>query len=71
LILVLYHPLNVVVVILEIRPFYLHMMPEEDAHLCPVMAVANWINASGITQGYLFCRMASGDRVERVILGEA
>jgi hypothetical protein len=52
-----------VVAILEIRPFYLHMMPEEDAHLCPVVAVADWINASGITQGYLFHRMASGDHI--------
>lgn len=37
-------------------------MPEEEAHLCPVRAMAEWINASHITTGYLFRRMASGDR---------
>jgi len=38
-------------------------MPERDAHLCPVRAVADWIRESKITKGYLFRRIASGDRV--------
>jgi|SRR5882757_9166977 len=47
---------------IEIKPFVLHLMPEEEAYLCPVRALADWISASGITSGYLFRRMASGDR---------
>jgi len=46
-----------------IKPFVLYAMPEEEAHLCPVRAMAEWINASCITTGYLFRRMASGDRL--------
>jgi len=45
-----------------IKPFVLYPMPAEEAHLCPVRSLAQWINASGITKGYLFRRMASGDR---------
>ncbi|KAJ7766465.1 hypothetical protein B0H14DRAFT_3116768 [Mycena olivaceomarginata] len=37
---------------------YLHL-----AHLCPVRALAEWLMVSGITDGYLFRKMASGDRV--------
>lgn len=37
-------------------------MPEEEAFLCPVRAMAEWIGASQITSGYVFRRMASGDR---------
>ncbi|KDR69545.1 hypothetical protein GALMADRAFT_77349 [Galerina marginata CBS 339.88] len=46
----------------EIKPFVLYALPEEEAYLCPVRAMADWISASGITSGYLFRRMASGDR---------
>lgn len=47
----------------EIKPFYLHLLPEEEAHLCPVRALAEWITVSGVTDGFFFRRMASGDRV--------
>ncbi|KDR69978.1 hypothetical protein GALMADRAFT_76806 [Galerina marginata CBS 339.88] len=38
------------------------MLPDEEAYLCPVRAMADWIAASHITSGYVFRRMASGDR---------
>ncbi|KAF8806495.1 hypothetical protein BYT27DRAFT_7293828 [Phlegmacium glaucopus] len=38
------------------------MHPEHESHLCPVRAVADWLEASRISTGYLFRRMASGDR---------
>jgi integrase len=47
---------------IEIKPFVLHLLPEEEAYLCPVRALADWISASGITHGYLFRRMAARDR---------
>ena len=40
----------------------MHMMPDEEAYLCPVRAMASWIEASEITSGYVFRRMASNDR---------
>jgi hypothetical protein len=45
-----------------IKPFYLYELPEHEAHLCPVRALAAWIAATKITSGYLFRRMATGDR---------
>ncbi|KAF8815091.1 hypothetical protein BYT27DRAFT_7216811 [Phlegmacium glaucopus] len=45
----------------DIKPFILHLLPEEEAYLCPVHALADWISASGITSGYLFRRMAASD----------
>ena len=48
--------------LLDIKPFVLHLLPEEEAYLCPVRALADWISASGITSRYLFRRMAAGDR---------
>src|ERR1700679_2661447 len=47
---------------LDIKPFVLHLLPEEEAYLCPVCALADWISASGITSVYLFRRIAAGDR---------
>jgi hypothetical protein len=47
----------------DIKPFYLHLQPEEEAHLCPIRALAEWLKVSGIDKGYLFQRMWSGDRV--------
>ncbi|KAF8802224.1 hypothetical protein BYT27DRAFT_7244876 [Phlegmacium glaucopus] len=46
----------------DIKPFVLHMLLEEEAYLCPVCALADWISASSITSGYIFQRMAAGDR---------
>ena len=47
----------------EIQPFHLHLQPVEEAHLCPVRAVADWIKVSGTKHGYLFRRMDGSDRV--------
>lgn len=48
---------------LGIKPFYLHMQAEDEAHLCPIRALAEWVKVSGINKGYLFRRIWSGDRV--------
>jgi len=47
----------------DIPPFVLYALPEQDAHLCSVRALSAWIKASGITQGYLFRKITSGDRI--------
>jgi len=47
----------------DIKPFVLHEMPESMAHLCPVRAYAEWIKVSEITSGFVFRKIASGDRV--------
>ncbi|KAH9482203.1 hypothetical protein JR316_0004298 [Psilocybe cubensis] len=46
----------------RIKPFYLRLLAENEAHLCPVRAMANWLDASEITDGYIFRKIASGDR---------
>ncbi|KAF8899474.1 hypothetical protein CPB84DRAFT_1815663 [Gymnopilus junonius] len=45
-----------------IKPFHIYPLPWDEAHLCPVHALGKWIKASKITSGYLFWKMASGDR---------
>ncbi|KAJ7838616.1 DNA breaking-rejoining enzyme [Mycena olivaceomarginata] len=45
------------------EPFYLHLFPEHLAHICPIRALAQWLCVSEITEGYLFRKMSSGDRV--------
>ncbi|KAJ8080118.1 hypothetical protein PM082_016946 [Marasmius tenuissimus] len=40
----------------KIKPFYLHEMPSDLMHLCPIRAFAEWINTTKITHGYLFPR---------------
>jgi hypothetical protein len=40
----------------------LHLLPEEMAHLCPVRAYAAWISVTSIQDGYVFRKLASGDR---------
>ncbi|KAI9446961.1 hypothetical protein BJY52DRAFT_1126212, partial [Lactarius psammicola] len=47
----------------DIKPFVLHKLPESMAHLCPVRAYAAWIGVSQIDRGFVFRRLASGDRV--------
>ena len=47
---------------IEIKPFVIHALPDEEAHLCPVQAISEWIHVSQITSGYLFRHMASGDQ---------
>jgi len=47
---------------LGVKPFYLYPLPEEEAHLCPVRALSEWIAASKITSGNLFRKIMSNDR---------
>ncbi|KIJ58549.1 hypothetical protein HYDPIDRAFT_102429 [Hydnomerulius pinastri MD-312] len=47
----------------DTKPYYLWVFPQSEAHLCPVRAIAEWIQASSITTGFLFRKIASGDRV--------
>ncbi|KAJ7765926.1 DNA breaking-rejoining enzyme [Mycena maculata] len=44
------------------KPFYLYLLLPHLAHLCPIHTLAEWLMVSGITYGYLFRKMASGDR---------
>ncbi|KAJ7796116.1 hypothetical protein B0H14DRAFT_2916389 [Mycena olivaceomarginata] len=46
-----------------VKPFYLHLLPPHLAHRCPIRALAQWLHVSQITEGYLFRKIASGDRV--------
>ncbi|KAK0462316.1 DNA breaking-rejoining enzyme [Desarmillaria tabescens] len=46
----------------DIPPFVLRALPAHMAHLCPVRALAEWIDASEITQGYLFPNIDKRDR---------
>ena len=39
------------------------MQAEDQAHVCPIRALAEWVQVSGINKGYLFRRIWSGDRV--------
>jgi hypothetical protein len=48
---------------IDIKPFVLYELPQEEAHLCPVRALAEWLAESKINQGYIFRKIASGDRV--------
>jgi len=48
--------------VIEVKPFMLYPLAPEVAHLCAFHAIAEWIKASNIMSGYLFQRMASGDR---------
>ena len=45
-----------------IKPFCLYALSKDEEYLCPVRAMSEWINASRITQGYMFRKLASGDR---------
>ncbi|EDR01485.1 uncharacterized protein LACBIDRAFT_310886 [Laccaria bicolor S238N-H82] len=44
-----------------IKPFYLHILDEADAHLCPVCTLADWINTTAIIEGYIFRKIGSGE----------
>ncbi|KAK0471479.1 hypothetical protein IW261DRAFT_1670580 [Armillaria novae-zelandiae] len=46
----------------DIPPFILCALPKHMAHLCPVRALADWIAASKIIQGYLFLNIDKHDR---------
>src|SRR5271170_3292029 len=50
----------------DIKPFVLHMLSEEEAHLCPVRALGDWLAASKINRGFIFRKIVSGDRIAEV-----
>ncbi|KAJ7459521.1 hypothetical protein B0H11DRAFT_2160563 [Mycena galericulata] len=43
-------------------------MNEEDAHLCPVRAIARWIECAEKEEGPLFRKMNTGDRTSEKFL---
>ncbi|KAG2124082.1 DNA breaking-rejoining enzyme [Suillus cothurnatus] len=47
----------------DIKPFYLWVLPSDEAHICPTRALAAWLCESKLTAGYLFRKVASGDRI--------
>ncbi|KAF9020064.1 hypothetical protein BDZ89DRAFT_1093773 [Hymenopellis radicata] len=47
---------------MEIQPFYLYMFPSEMAHLCPVHALAAYLEHTRIDTGYLFRKIDKRDR---------
>ncbi|KAJ3551648.1 hypothetical protein NP233_g13041 [Leucocoprinus birnbaumii] len=47
----------------DIKPFILHEMPKDMMHLCPIRAFARWVNATNTNEGFIFRRIASGDRL--------
>ncbi|KAK6989001.1 hypothetical protein R3P38DRAFT_3331736 [Favolaschia claudopus] len=51
-----------------IKPFYLHLFPPHLAHLCPIRALANWLCVADIEDGFLFRKIASGDRTSECFL---
>lgn len=53
-------------VCLEIKPFHLYHLEEEDAHLCPVQVLSDWINAAEITDGYVSRKIGSGERLVEI-----
>jgi hypothetical protein len=46
----------------DVQPFYIYPLDEEEAHLCPVRAMAEWIRESQVTSGFLFRRFMAQDR---------
>ncbi|KAH7903548.1 hypothetical protein BJ138DRAFT_1107580 [Hygrophoropsis aurantiaca] len=49
--------------LVDIKPFYLYRMSDENAHLCPVRALAEWFSVAEQNTGYVFRKIRSGDRV--------
>ena len=48
---------------LDIKPFFLHQLPEAERHLCPVTALAEWIAYSNIEEGPLFPKMNKHEQI--------
>ncbi|KAJ7649395.1 hypothetical protein DFH06DRAFT_996316, partial [Mycena polygramma] len=47
----------------NVEPFYLYRLPDAEAYLCPVRAYAAWLDASKITDGFLFPKIGAGDKL--------
>ena len=46
----------------DIQPFYLYPLNDDEEHLCPVRAMAKWIDASQVTSGFMFRKFTAQDR---------
>ncbi|KAJ3846627.1 hypothetical protein EV368DRAFT_52526 [Lentinula lateritia] len=57
------HEIRLLTIMIEVQPFYLFALPSSLKHLCPIRAYADWINLTQITEGYIFWKMGSGDRI--------
>ncbi|KAJ7210194.1 DNA breaking-rejoining enzyme, partial [Mycena rebaudengoi] len=47
----------------DIKPFVLHELPEDQAHLCPVRALAAWLAVARISQNYIFPTITVRDQI--------
>jgi hypothetical protein len=47
----------------DIKPFVLHELSEDQAHLCPVRALSSWLACARITNGYLFPPITIRDQI--------
>ncbi|KAG1816275.1 DNA breaking-rejoining enzyme [Suillus variegatus] len=47
----------------DIKPFHLWAFPPHKAHIFPVRALSAWLSKSRIKSGYVFRKIASGDRM--------
>jgi len=46
----------------EIQPFYIYPLDDDGEHLCPVHAMAEWIDASHVTSEFMFWKFTAQDR---------
>ena len=44
----------IIVLMPEIQPFYIYPPDDDEEHLCPVCAMAKWIDTSQVTSGFMF-----------------
>lgn len=47
----------------DIKPFVLHELPKDQAHLCPVRALTAWLACLGNEDGYLFPTITVRDQI--------
>ncbi|TRM67998.1 hypothetical protein BD626DRAFT_564873 [Schizophyllum amplum] len=55
----------------NITPFVLWRLEADEAHLCPVRALCEWLDASGIRKGYLFPKLTADRSRPKVVTGKA
>ena len=46
----------------DVQPFYVYPLDDDEEHLCPVRAMAEWIDASQVTSGFMFRKFTAKDR---------
>lgn len=55
----------------EIIPFVIWPLEEDEAAICPKRALCEWLQASGIREGYLFPKLTSDGRAIKRVTGKA